>query len=323
MTIVTNWDRSALPDIPGGIAGFQEAIGASYFPYEVESAEGGATFHGAGTSGRMGPLLLSRIYASAAFSGFRAPREFGDQRHSYILLLKEFGGDVHFHNKRSCTIHTGEILLIDSKSALETRQYASGSSLSVSIPTRLLASRYANVDDWCLVPLDTSTGAAAVLRECMLCYWRSCEQVNALETDDLAAGLIHLIGAAFKSHGQLPAFESRSLKMHFLRIRQVVSEHLEDADLSADFVAHRLGLSKSYIYEIMSSVGLTLGRFILTARLDRSRELLADPAMAERYISDIAFSVGFQDLSHFSRRFNERFHCSPRDFRTAMLGAKP
>jgi AraC family transcriptional regulator, positive regulator of tynA and feaB len=319
---MSNSDRSALPDIPGGIAGFQDAIGASYFPYEVESTEGGVSFYGAGTSGQIGSLLLARIYASAAFSVFRAPRDCSEQRHSYILLLKEFGGDVHFHNKRSCTLHTGEILLIDSKSALETRQYASGSSLSISIPARALASRYANVDDWCLVPLDTSAGAAAVLRECMLCYWHSCDQVNALETNDLAAGLVHLIGAAFKSHGQLPAFESRSLKMHFLRIRQVVFENLEDAELSTDFVAHRLGLSKSYIYEIMSSVGMTLGRFILAARLDRSRELLADPTMANRYISDIAFSVGFQDLSHFSRRFNERFHCSPRDFRATMPHTK-
>ena len=42
---MSNSDRSALPDIPGGIAGFQDAIGASYFPYEVESTEGqGTTF---------------------------------------------------------------------------------------------------------------------------------------------------------------------------------------------------------------------------------------------------------------------------------------
>lgn len=318
--IVPASDRSTLPEIPGGIAGFEAAVGAGYFPYEVESADGGRDFHGAGAAGQVGSLQLSRLYANAAFSGFRPAHDRKDQRHSYVLLLKEFGGDVYFHGRRSCTLHPGEVLLIDSRRTLQTRQRASGASLAISIPARSLASRYANVDDWCLVPLDTSAGAAAVLRECMLCYWRSHEHIGSMEASDLVAGLIHLIGAAYKSHSPLPAFASHSLKMHFLRIRQIVAENLEDPALATDFVANRLRLSKSYVYEIMSSVGTTLGRFILAARLDRSRELLADPSMANQSISAIAFSVGFQDLSHFGRRFNARFHCSPRDFRARLCG---
>jgi AraC family transcriptional activator of tynA and feaB len=316
LAVTVDCNESDLVVIPGGIAGFQAAI-ADYLPYEIESAEGGDTFYSAGASCQIGGMMLSRLYASAAYSGFRAPSRRNDFRHSYLLVLKEAGGGVSFHSRRSCAIDAGQFILLDSRDALESRQHASGSSLMLSVPARALASRYANVDDWCLAPIDGETGAATVLRECILCYWRARRDMNASETYDLLAGLIHLIGAAFKSHGELPAFESQIFKMHFLRIRQLVAQNLEDPDLSTDFVADRLGLSKSYLYEIMRAAKTTLGRFIVAARLDRSREILADPAMASRSISDIAYSVGFQDLSHFSRRFSERFHCSPRDFRAA------
>lgn len=316
-----DWDSTPLPTIPGGIAGFQAAVRDGYFPYEVDSTERGKSFHGAGAAGRIGSLQLARIFASAAFSGFRRPQKRNDAQHCYVLMLKEYGGDVQFHGARSCTLRAGEILLVDSKRALETRQCGSGASLSISIPARLLAARYATVDSWCLVPLDTTAGAAALLRDSMQCYWRSREHIDWAETDDLVGGLIHLVGAAYKRHEDLPAFESRSLKMHFLRIRQFVAEHLDDPELSTDLVADRLRISKSYLYEIMHAAGTTLGRFILAARLDRSRDLLTDLAMLDRPISDIAFSVGFQDQSHFSRRFRQRFHCSPRDLR-AMLYAR-
>ena len=321
MGVAVDYDRSDLSVIPGGIAGFQAAV-CEHIPFEVESTEGGDDFYSAGAACQIGGLTLSRIYASSAYSGFRVPPSRNDSIHSYTLLLKQSGGNVSLHGRRCCTIDAGQIVLIDSKDALGSRQHAEGASLMVSIPAHALASRYANVDDWCLIPLDATTGVATILHECMLSYWRAHRDMNATDVHDLLAGLIHLIGAAFKGCGQLPEFESYTLKMHFLRVRQIIATNLEDPNLSTDYVANRLGLSKSYLHEIMRSAKTTLGRSILSARLDRGREILADPGMAGRSISDVAFSTGFQDLSHFSRRFNERFGCSPREFRVINQRAR-
>jgi AraC family transcriptional regulator, positive regulator of tynA and feaB len=37
--------------------------------------------------------------------------------------------------------------------------------------------------------------------------------------------------------------------------------------------------------------------------------------MAATNIGSIAFDWGFSDLSHFTRRFRQRFGCTPRDWR--------
>jgi AraC-like DNA-binding protein len=55
-------------------------------------------------------------------------------------------------------------------------------------------------------------------------------------------------------------------------------------------------------------------------RLQRSREQLADPALAARAVSEIAYAQGFSDCAHFSRRFKARFGQSPSDYRR---GFKP
>ena len=46
---------------------------------------------------------------------------------------------------------------------------------------------------------------------------------------------------------------------------------------------------------------------------------MRDTGAGTRSITDIAFSVGFNDLSYFSRAFAERFGMSPRSFRGTLF----
>jgi AraC-like DNA-binding protein len=43
--------------------------------------------------------------------------------------------------------------------------------------------------------------------------------------------------------------------------------------------------------------------------------------MAATNIGTIAFDWGFSDLSHFARRFRQRFGCTPREWRHARSQA--
>jgi len=308
-----------LAAVPGGIAGFQAAVSEAYFPLEIAEARGADEFSSAIASDRIGQMLMSRTRVNAPFHSRRRSSSRSEDGKTYVLMLLEEGGTVALRGQRNIVVGPGNIVLINAGGLLESEQRAGGTSLAVSIASPLLTSRYVELDDWCLVPLDSSEGTAAILRECMLCYWRACGGVRPVEADDLTASMVHLIGAAFRSRNSLPAFDSRSSAMHFLRMREIVAANLDNPDLSADFVADSLGISKSYLFMIMNAADTTLGRFILERRLDRGRELLADPMLAHRSVSDIAYEVGFQELSHFSRRFTERFGRSPRAFRGRLV----
>jgi AraC-like DNA-binding protein len=116
----------------------------------------------------------------------------------------------------------------------------------------------------------------------------------------LVEATVRIIGSAFRERHDIPDFGSRTMALHHARLRDAVANRLADPDLSPERLSSEVGLSRSYIHAIMADAGTTLGRLILSMRLD------------------IAFSAGFQDPAHFSRRFSEAYGCAPRAFRAEL-----
>jgi AraC-like DNA-binding protein len=86
---------------------------------------------------------------------------------------------------------------------------------------------------------------------------------------------------------------------------------LEDA-------AGQAGLSPFHFLRLFSSVlGVTPHQYLVRSRLRHAARLLADD---ERSITDVAFDVGFGDLSNFVRTFHRAAGTSPLRFRQASKG---
>jgi AraC-like DNA-binding protein len=62
-----------------------------------------------------------------------------------------------------------------------------------------------------------------------------------------------------------------------------------------------------------------VAEWIRERRLERCRGDLANPAMSDSSITDIALRWGFSDSAHFSHCFRKEFAVSPRHFRSAAL----
>ena len=78
-------------------------------------------------------------------------------------------------------------------------------------------------------------------------------------------------------------------------------------------LGRRAGLSPFHFLRVFSRVlGVTPHQYLLAARLRRAAALLAHP---DRPVTDVAFEVGFGDLSHFARTFRRSVGVSPGRFR--------
>lgn len=83
-------------------------------------------------------------------------------------------------------------------------------------------------------------------------------------------------------------------------------------------MAAESGLSAFHFLRVFSSVlGVTPHQYLVRSRLRHAARLLADDA---RPITDVAFDVGFGDLSNFVRTFHRAAGVSPRGFRKAARG---
>jgi AraC-like DNA-binding protein len=99
----------------------------------------------------------------------------------------------------------------------------------------------------------------------------------------------------------------------FVSVQRIVSERLEDPELSPAAIAAELGVPLRTLQAAASRSGSTLTQYITGQRLHRAARLLL--ALPHVSITDVAFRCGFSDSSYFSRRFHEFFETSPRQFR--------
>lgn len=60
----------------------------------------------------------------------------------------------------------------------------------------------------------------------------------------------------------------------------------------------------------------TPGKWLLTKRLDYAASLLIT---SDSTITQVAFDCGFEDASHFSRVFKEKFNSTPSDYRNSVV----
>lgn len=98
-----------------------------------------------------------------------------------------------------------------------------------------------------------------------------------------------------------------------LRIDEGSSEPLD-----LETVASEAGLSPYHFLRLFAGVlGVTPHQYLIRSRLRRAARLLADDS---RPITEVAFDVGFGDLSNFVRTFHRAAGVSPRTFRRAAKG---
>jgi AraC-like DNA-binding protein len=97
-------------------------------------------------------------------------------------------------------------------------------------------------------------------------------------------------------------------------LRKDIAANLH-TDISVDSVAARHKLSARHVQRLFEDSGTTFTEFVRAVRLERAREMLLSPRLRHKRISDVAFEVGFRDLSHFNRWFRARFGASPSDVR--------
>jgi AraC family transcriptional regulator len=98
-----------------------------------------------------------------------------------------------------------------------------------------------------------------------------------------------------------------------------LDDHAHEA-VDLDTISRRAGLSPFHFLRLFARVlGVTPHQYLVRCRLRRAARLLADPA---RSITDVAFDVGFADLSNFVRTFRRAAGVSPRTFRRAAKGER-
>ena len=96
------------------------------------------------------------------------------------------------------------------------------------------------------------------------------------------------------------------------RLQYIIDNKLENPDFSSDEFASEVGMSRMQLHRKLKSLtGLSATEFIRNERLKIATTLLAKGNLT---VSEVAYAVGFNDVSYFSKCFREQYSITPSDF---------
>lgn len=98
------------------------------------------------------------------------------------------------------------------------------------------------------------------------------------------------------------------------KLQSLLDEHLTDTSFNAEFFSREVGMSRMQLHrKLKALVGLSTTEFIRSQRLKLAAHLLES---AEINMSEVGYSVGFNDPSYFSKCFKEAYDCTPKQYAT-------
>jgi AraC-like DNA-binding protein len=96
------------------------------------------------------------------------------------------------------------------------------------------------------------------------------------------------------------------------RAKQFIDEH-QDEDISLPDVSKAVNTSTFYFCKMFKkATGINFTEYLARVRIEKAKNLLLNP---NARVSEVAYDVGFQSLTHFNRVFRKLVGQSPTEFR--------
>ena len=234
-----------------------------------------------------------------------------------LFLLVQLEGSCGVeHNGQHSVLNVGDCILVDS--TRPTTFHFGGkfsNHLSLNLPRQLI---YFHGGD----KLDVARTLAAADPMAVTLRALLAKVLSTPDTDVHAANLRQLMLDATRqafvsdvhdtlAFDSLSELASRRLQM----IDVLIDQHLTSPYLSAQWLARRIGVSMRVLQLHFRDLGMTCTTFIRDKRLRFAREKIRQLQFQDgaQTIADVAYSVGFNDLSYFNRCFRELFACAPSE----------
>jgi YesN/AraC family two-component response regulator len=96
------------------------------------------------------------------------------------------------------------------------------------------------------------------------------------------------------------------------RIMKVVNKNLSNSDFNVDMLTQEVGISRAQLHRKMKEMtGISTSEFIRNIRLEQAARLLREQKIN---VTQVAYTVGFSNLAHFSTIFRKHFGISPSEY---------
>ena len=280
------------------------------------SSSVGRSFRGVIRAGSLDFLSLS-LFESDAAAIKRTQRCLRQDADDDLLVCMQTAGGMTVHQDgRDAALAGSDMVLIDPRRPFSLSIGTGHGSLVVKVPREELQSRFGDVTSLTARGISGRQPAAALASGFLAMLPEQIDTLNGLTAAKIARQTLDLVALAFAANASIGHVTLSSRReAALLCLKATIEGALYDHMLKPAAAAAAAGISVRYANALLAEEGTSLERFIVFRRLQHCHKALVDPAQARRTITDIAYSYGFSDLSHFTRQFKAQFGCLPSECR--------
>ena len=111
------------------------------------------------------------------------------------------------------------------------------------------------------------------------------------------------------SNVSIPPLDETYIK----RATEIIEQNIENPEFSVQTLTHEMGTSNSMLYRKFNKIlGVTPNELIKNLRIRYAAEMLGKGTYT---VSEVAYSIGFNDLSYFGKCFKKAYGVAPSDYK--------
>ncbi len=233
-----------------------------------------------------------------------------------IHLCRQISGSMMMHQDgRDAATHPGDVYILDPRRPYEFSLASNTRTLVFKVARSEMQSRLGGIANYTAMPISLRRPVGALASEFLASLAKHADAIDPLTGAKLVQQALDLAALAFETAkggvAQLSSVRTTTL----LRLKSIIESKLHDHILRPTDAAQAAGISVRYANALLADENTSLERYIMLRRLKRCHEALTNPAHSSRSVSEIAYSYGFSDPSHFARRFKQQFGCTPSEIR--------
>lgn len=256
-----------------------------------------------------GPLRFA-MCQSTSYEIIRSQRDIDrTSADQYSVYLQLRGHSLVTQAGETADLDYNDIALADCRRPYRARLSDNGLRAVAVLPRPMVNSRAPWLSERPLHKVPSNSRYLGLARRHMIHLIS--DSLTESETGLLTENLCNLLALAAAPDLQPSRLRS---ELQTMAILAFCRQNVHRADLSPRFVAEHFGISVRTLHGRFGKLGTTFGRWLLKTRLENCARSLKDPRQ-HRYVSEIAYDCGFNDLSYFNKAFRARFEMPPTEWR--------
>lgn len=244
----------------------------------------------------------------------------GSKANEIILSLQLNGMTQISQDNRETCLTPGNFAIYDTERCYHLKLGENNKQLVIKIPRQQLEAQLGNLTLFTSQEMSFKNPLSKLAINFLTTLPSICDDLNEETAKTISQQAVDIIAQAFShecQHNGNPIVHSRFTTL--MRLKSEIETHLNNHEFKPSNAAELVGISVRYANELLSAENTSLERYIYERRLERCRKNLINPKLKTMSIAEIAHTNGFTSASHFSRRFKEKHHMTPQNYRKEKL----